>query len=209
MNFFKFKLPAASGPCPDSSFSILLCKGYVKDFFQILDAGRRSQVAGRKPMPHIPVKYISPCSQRAAKGSLHRGAGRQRRSERLKVGPYDGPGWGVSRPCEGERDHLRWRGGLLYEPRVTRSDVVSLSLSRRDAASESSSMNDERPTTNDIADGDGLRPAACKKKGLAACAASPFLSLKIPLSKYRGDCTIRIRRRSRRLRIRLSVLHRV
>ena len=33
--------PAVSGPCPDNSFSILLCKGYVKDFFQILDAGRR------------------------------------------------------------------------------------------------------------------------------------------------------------------------
>ncbi|WP_337742326.1 hypothetical protein, partial [Megasphaera sp.] len=45
LNFFKFKLPAASGPCPDSSFSILLCKGIVKDFFQILDAGRRSPKA--------------------------------------------------------------------------------------------------------------------------------------------------------------------
>ena len=32
--------PALSGPCPDSSFSILLCKDIVKDFFQILDAGR-------------------------------------------------------------------------------------------------------------------------------------------------------------------------
>ena len=42
LNFFKFKLPAASGPCPDSSFSILLWEGIVKDFFQILDAGRRS-----------------------------------------------------------------------------------------------------------------------------------------------------------------------
>ena len=30
-----------SGPCPDSLFSILLCKGIVKDFFKILDAGRR------------------------------------------------------------------------------------------------------------------------------------------------------------------------
>ena len=48
LNFFKFKLPSASGPCPDSSFSILLCKGIVKDFFQILDAGRCSPVAGRK-----------------------------------------------------------------------------------------------------------------------------------------------------------------
>ena len=107
MNFFKFKLPAASGPCPDSSFSILLCKEIVKDFFQILDAGRRSLAAGRKPMPHMPVKYIPHYSQRAAQGSLYRGAGRQRRSERLKVGPYDGPGWGVSRPCEGEGDRLR------------------------------------------------------------------------------------------------------
>uniref|UniRef100_UPI0025DAD9CC hypothetical protein n=1 Tax=uncultured Megasphaera sp. TaxID=165188 RepID=UPI0025DAD9CC len=52
------KLPAASGPCPDSSFSILLYKEIVKDFFQILDAGRRSLAAGRKPMPHMPVKYI-------------------------------------------------------------------------------------------------------------------------------------------------------
>ena len=39
------KVPAASGPCPDSSFSILLCKEYVKDFFQILDAGRESSPA--------------------------------------------------------------------------------------------------------------------------------------------------------------------
>ena len=45
LNFFKFKLPAASGPCPNSSFSILLCKEYVKDFFQILDAGRESSPA--------------------------------------------------------------------------------------------------------------------------------------------------------------------
>ena len=146
-------------------------------------------------MPHMPVKYIPHCSQWVAQGFLHRGAGRQRRSERLKGGPYDGPGQGVSRPCEGEGDRLRWRGSPPYEPRVTRGDVVSLSLSRRNAASGSEAAC-------------GLRTAACKK-GLAACAASPFLSLKIPLSKYRGDCTIRIRRRSRRLRIRLSVLHRV
>ena len=52
LNFFKFKLPAASGPCPDSLFSILLCKGYVKDFFQILDAGRRPQAAGRRSPRH-------------------------------------------------------------------------------------------------------------------------------------------------------------
>ena len=37
--------PAASGPCPDSSFSVLLCKEIVKDFFQILDAGRWSPKA--------------------------------------------------------------------------------------------------------------------------------------------------------------------
>ena len=33
-------------------------------------------------------------SQRAVQGSLYRGAGRQRRSERLKVGPYECPDWG-------------------------------------------------------------------------------------------------------------------
>ena len=33
-------------------------------------------------------------SQRAAQGSLYRGAGRQRRSERLKVVPYECPEWG-------------------------------------------------------------------------------------------------------------------
>ena len=71
-------------------------------------------------MPHGPVKYMADCSRRAAQGSLYRGAGRQRRSERLKVGPYDGP----------ER-------GVFYEPRATRGDVVALSLSRRNAASES------------------------------------------------------------------------
>ena len=32
-------------------------------------------------------------SQRAAQGSLYRGAGRQRRSERLKVGPYAQGRW--------------------------------------------------------------------------------------------------------------------
>ena len=49
--------PAVSGPCPDSSLSILLCKGYVKDFFQILDAGRRPQVA---KSCHIFRSSISP-----------------------------------------------------------------------------------------------------------------------------------------------------
>ena len=39
------KVPAASGPRPNSSFSILLCKEYVKDFFQLLDAGHESSPA--------------------------------------------------------------------------------------------------------------------------------------------------------------------
>ena len=63
LNFFKFKLPAASGPCPDSLFSILLCKGIVKDFFQILDAGRRPQVAGRRDIIDVAVG----AGQRAAR----------------------------------------------------------------------------------------------------------------------------------------------
>ena len=80
---------------------------------------RRPPVAGRKPMPHMPVKYIPPLFT----------AGRQRRSERLKAGPYDGPGWGVSRPCEGEGDRLRWRGSPLraegYSKRCCQSESVA------------------------------------------------------------------------------------
>ena len=95
----------------------------------IESAGRRPPAASRKPMPHIPVKYISPCSQRAVKGSLHRGAGRQRRSKRLRTFPYDGPGRGVSRPCEGEGDRLRWRGSPLqsegYSKRCCQSESVA------------------------------------------------------------------------------------
>ena len=37
---------------------------------------------------HYTRKGCDEISQRAAQGSLYRGAGRQRRSERLKVGPY-------------------------------------------------------------------------------------------------------------------------
>ena len=48
-----------------------------------------SPVAVRKTMPHGPVMYITIYSRRAAQGSLYRGADRQRRSERLKIGPYD------------------------------------------------------------------------------------------------------------------------
>ena len=67
-----------------------------------------------RTMPHGPVMYIAIYSRRAAQGSLYRGADRQRRSERLNIGPYAGPSRGV-----------------FYELRVTRSDVVSLSLSPR------------------------------------------------------------------------------
>ena len=42
-----------------------------------------------RTMPHGPVMYIAIYSRRAAQGSLYRGADRQRRSERLKTGPYD------------------------------------------------------------------------------------------------------------------------
>ena len=122
-----------------------------------LSKSRRPQFAGRKPC-YIDLTSIFPIITRVAQGF--------RRSERLK--DDDGPGWGVSRPAK-KRGTACGGGVLLYEPRGTRGDVVSPSQSRRDAASESSSMNDERPTTNDIANDDGLRPA-CKR--LAACAAS-------------------------------------
>ena len=98
---------------------------------------RRSQAAGRKPMPHIPAKYSPHCSQRATKGSLHRGAGRQRRSERLKDDPLRWPRSGRKPPLRRGGGPLAVEGFSPYEPRVTRSDVVSLSLSRPNAASES------------------------------------------------------------------------
>ena len=50
---------------------------------------RCSWFVARKTMPHGPVMYITIYSRRAAQGSLYRGADRQRRSERLKIGPYD------------------------------------------------------------------------------------------------------------------------
>ena len=53
---------------------------------------RCSWFVARKTMPHGPVMYITIYSRRAAKGSLYRGADRQRRSERLKVGPYNPQG---------------------------------------------------------------------------------------------------------------------
>ena len=137
-------------------------------------------------MPHGPVMYItmkkavargscfvarksSPSfrmgcgqiSQRAAQGSLYRGADRQRRSERLNIGPYAQGRWpcflriaelwqptfisspvcdivgdaqrayryGDSAKCCAEKTLFAGPGrGVFYELRVTRSDVVSLSL---------------------------------------------------------------------------------
>ena len=46
---------------------------------------------------------------------------------------------------------------MKHEPFVINFSCIQ--DSRRDAASDSASMNDERPTTNDIADGDEFRPA--------------------------------------------------
>ena len=52
---------------------------------------------------HYTRKGCDEISQRAAQGSLYRGAGRQRRSERLKVGPYaQGRG-----PCIFAAGHLQ------------------------------------------------------------------------------------------------------
>ena len=48
---------------------------------------RCSWFVARKTMPHGPVMYITIYSRRAAQGSLYRGADRQRRSERLNIGP--------------------------------------------------------------------------------------------------------------------------
>ena len=50
-------------------------------------------------------------------------------------------------------------------------------------------MNDERPTTNDIANDDGLRPAACKKKGLSRVRQALFYPL-----KFRFPNTVEIAR---------------
>ena len=53
---------------------------------------RGSWLVARKTMPHGLVMYITIYSRRAAQGSLYRGADRQRRSERLKIGPYNPQG---------------------------------------------------------------------------------------------------------------------
>ena len=52
-------------------------------------SGQPLAAAVLRAMPHGPVMYIAIYSRRAAQGSLYRGADRQRRSERLKIGPYD------------------------------------------------------------------------------------------------------------------------
>ena len=75
-------------------------------------AGRRSQAAVRENHTTL---------TRQVYGQVFT-AGRPNR-----VGPYDGPSWGV-----------------FYEPRVTRGDVVALRLSRRNAASESEAACDLR-----------------------------------------------------------------
>ena len=140
-----------------------------------------------------------------------------------------------------------------YALRAPRSVVVRLSLSRRNAASESeekavvrsswfvarksspsfrighdqisqrAALAGSAPTLAlvgaffyepRVTRGDELWPTACelrpaKKRGLSSRDKPLFSSIKIQISRCRGDCTIRIRRRSLRLRIRLSVLHRV
>ena len=98
-----------------------------------LFADRRSQVA--KSCHIAPGGYMVNWSQQAAQGSLYRGAGRQRRSERLKVGPHDSPERGVFYE---PRVLIRYPApvgattwGARYALRVSRSAVVSLSLTPR------------------------------------------------------------------------------
>ena len=56
---------------------------------------------------HYTRKGCDEISQRAAQGSLYRGAGRQRRSERLKVGPYAQGRWPCSFCGPQDRGDLR------------------------------------------------------------------------------------------------------
>ena len=51
---------------------------------------------------------------------------------------------------------------LCYYPAPSVINSGCTQDSRRAAAFDSASMNDERPTTNDIADGDEFRPAVCE-----------------------------------------------
>ena len=98
--FSKFNHPGLHG-ADHGRIEILLCQGLAPTAHLVYYCVKRlsriffkslTPAAGRKPMPHMPVKYIPHCSQWAAQGSLYRGAGRQRRSERLKVGPTMAPG---------------------------------------------------------------------------------------------------------------------
>ena len=121
-----------------------------------------SWLVARKNLPSYKNRY-GQISQRAAQGSLYRGAGRQRRSERLKGSPYAQGRWpciflrsaGPRRPANcahfislSRRNaasvgaaqsvltrqrfpkRMAWRAAR-YALRVSRSVVVSLSLSRR------------------------------------------------------------------------------
>ena len=73
---------------------------------------------------HYPRMGCDEISQRAAQGSLYRGAGRQRRSERLKVGPYECPDWGyfcdlrpaICVPSHFSPKRLRRPGGFFPGP---------------------------------------------------------------------------------------------
>ena len=169
------KTPAAPGPCPDSSFSILLWGGIVKDFFQkslTQAAGRGSQFA--KPC-HIGQSRISstgrcgpPATAVLFGNRPAPSAGRHLTGQKgLQDGPYAKPRSGRSPPLRRGGGPLAVEGFFPYEPRVTRGDVVSLSLSRRNVASDSSSTNDLRRTTSPSAMSPacGLRTAACEKRG--------------------------------------------
>ena len=72
------------------SFSFIYASNSLSDFIHIRRGSHVAspQAAGRKTMPHEPVGYIPHCSRQAVQGSLYRGAGRRRRSERLKSVPY-------------------------------------------------------------------------------------------------------------------------
>ena len=64
---------------------------------------------------------------------------------------------------------------LCYDPAPSVINSGCTQDSRRAAAFDSASMNDERPTTNDIANDDGLRPAACKKRACRVCGKPFFI----------------------------------
>ena len=77
--FSKFNHPSLHG-ADHGRIEILLCQGLAPTAHLVYYCVKR--------LSRIFFKSLTP----AAQGSLHRGAGRQRRSERLKDGPYDGEG---------------------------------------------------------------------------------------------------------------------